>query len=268
MAPSSGARLSTKRARWRSAPCWPPGGSGIFTGRGGPLTLIAVHRARFDGFVGLSLYAEGTVAFRAFLAAGGQGIFMGNGGLLTPIAASVGRFKLLNDPALNDSGTVAFAALFAAGGQGIFKAGGGLTSIADTTGPVRRLARPQPQCLRHRCTPRWARRRAEWGILHGSEGAVTAVADTSGPFRASRGWSGSMTGARWPSPRPSAPGSSASSRGLTGPRWGHPRRACGFGSSADLLLDPARLNNACQLAFSYKRADGRTGIARADPLPA
>src|SRR5262249_58324216 len=64
---------------------------------------------------GVSINAQGTVAFIGNLNAGGQGVFTGNGGPLTTIVDTnqgFGSFGLFSGfggrPSINDAGTVAF----------------------------------------------------------------------------------------------------------------------------------------------------------------
>jgi hypothetical protein len=113
------------------------GGSGIFTGSGGPPTLIADTSAQFSGLGGApAINDAGQVSFNADLQAGGSGIFSGTPAALTTIADTSGPFSGFGVSAINKAGTIAFRADLKAGGQGIFTGDGQtLTTIADTTGP-------------------------------------------------------------------------------------------------------------------------------------
>jgi hypothetical protein len=111
----------------------------IYTGSGGPLTLIADS----SGPLGHAAFAEplgmndhGTVAFLASMDAGGFGMFSGNGGPLTPIVTSASGFTNLQEPSINADGTVAFFGERTGGVVGIFAhRDGTLTTIADSSGP-------------------------------------------------------------------------------------------------------------------------------------
>ncbi len=111
------------------------GGSGIFTGSGGPTTPIATSIGPpFSFFGDPSLNAGGTVAFRAGLDAGGEGIFTGSGGPTTTIADTNGPFIRFAGSSINAGGTVAFRAGLDAGGEGIFTGPNPVTDEVIRTG--------------------------------------------------------------------------------------------------------------------------------------
>ena len=109
------------------------GGSGVFTGDGGPITVIA------DSSTGLfrevsshpDLDGRGSVCFYADLEAGHQAVFLVRNGEIATIADSAGPLG----PTMNEAGAIAFRAPIAGGGSGVFASrGGAVTTIADTTG--------------------------------------------------------------------------------------------------------------------------------------
>lgn len=113
------------------------GASGIFTGREGLVTPIAVTGDVFSAFHGLPVInSQGVVVFRADLRLGGQGIFTGDGGPPVVVAATGSAFRSLGDfPFMDDDGAVAFCADFAGGGSGAFVAlAGHIKMVIDTTG--------------------------------------------------------------------------------------------------------------------------------------
>jgi hypothetical protein len=65
---------------------------GLFTGTGGPLTLIADTTGPFRGQFQPSINNNGDIAFRAALDTGGFGLFMYSGGSFTTVADTNGAF--------------------------------------------------------------------------------------------------------------------------------------------------------------------------------
>lgn len=113
---------------------WDGGGQGIFTGSGGPLTVVADTASGFTAFGDqVRINEGGTVAFRAD-ATVGTGIFTGTGGSITPIVTTGSTFTELFGHYINNNGTVVFHAS-TGGGVGIFTgSGGAVKTITDTTG--------------------------------------------------------------------------------------------------------------------------------------
>jgi hypothetical protein len=116
------------------------GGTGIFTGAGGPTTTIVTSGSPVFSSFGMPVINDaGAVAFFAGLDAGGRGIFRVAGGTTTTIADSNGAFNTSFGftPSINNSGVVAFSGGLDAGGQGIFTgSGGATTTIATVSGPL------------------------------------------------------------------------------------------------------------------------------------
>jgi hypothetical protein len=265
-------------------------GEGIFTGRGGPITTIPDSIGRGAGppsindsgmvafstggeivtskgghtttlymvesFGGLvSLNNHGTVAFAAF---GPECcLFTGSGGPTTKIMEGVtvpGVFDL------NDSGTVAFRDF------GVYTGSGGpITTIIDdfsccggvsinNSGTVAFTSDLGP---------------VGTGVYTGSGGPITTIVDTTGPFEFFRfhislnnrgtvafrgvldeGGQGIFTG-----PDPLADEVISIGDTLLG------------STLVDFQIGKEALNDTGQLAFLYELADGRRGVARADPLP-
>lgn len=81
------------------------GGTGIFTGSGGPLTTIAPGISPPSLFVGTSINNAGTVAFTATPSSGVRGVYSGNGGNLTTIYQGLASGT---GAAINNNNTVAF----------------------------------------------------------------------------------------------------------------------------------------------------------------
>lgn len=110
------------------------GGSGIFTGNGGPTTSIADSNGSIFSSLGTgpSINSLGTVAFQATLDAGGSGIFTNSGGVVTTVADTSNPtfVSFSSAPSINSSGTVAFGARLDGGRVGIF------TFIGGTLNPI------------------------------------------------------------------------------------------------------------------------------------
>jgi hypothetical protein len=103
---------------WTSA-----GKPAVFTGNGGPLTLLADGDAPFSGFGAwnTSINANGTVAFIGDLIGDGAGIFTASRrGVNTIARTGDGLAGVGLRPSINNAGTVAFLGGTAAGGVGLF----------------------------------------------------------------------------------------------------------------------------------------------------
>ncbi|MEQ8464310.1 DUF7453 family protein [Coleofasciculus sp. E1-EBD-02] len=99
----------------------------IVTGDGARRTIMADDSGR------LALNNNGTVAFEALLEGGGSGIFTSSS--ITPIADTNSLFKDFHTLSLNDEETLAFRASLDDGSAGIFtSSNGSLSTIADTGG--------------------------------------------------------------------------------------------------------------------------------------
>jgi hypothetical protein len=111
----------------------------IYTGSGGPLTLIANSSGPLSSTSHaqpLHMNDHGTVAFTASLDGGAFGLVTGNGGPLTTFVASAAGFTGLSEPSINNHGTLAFFGQRTDGVMGIYALSGGtLTTIADSSGP-------------------------------------------------------------------------------------------------------------------------------------
>jgi len=220
--------------------------TGIFTSNGGPITTIVDNSNESFQFAGSpSLNNSGTVAFEAFF--DGPGIFTGSGGPITTIATERMNglfFNIIGSPSLNDSGTVAFAVARALEAVG---------TVTDS-GPV--AFAPPPGC-EEEPDPSLE----EAGILAGSGGPVTIIARCFGlsfsliPSLNNSGTVAFLADASIRTgPDPVADKVISAGDAL-------------FGSTvAGVFMNKESLNDADQIAFFYELADGRTGIARADPL--
>jgi PEP-CTERM motif len=244
------------------------GVAGIFTGNGGPTTTIADSTGPFSEVFGEppALNNGGTVAFNALLDNGVDGIFTGRGGPTTTLYDASGPFNSFGFFSLNDSGMVAFQASLDLGGQGIFTGSGGPTTTIVSRGVAGLsfgLSINNSGTVAFHFEDDFGA-----GIFTGSGGPITTIADTSGPFDffANPSLNDSGTVAFF---------ASLDRRGgfgiFTGPDpladevigGGDPL----FGSTAALLVPfTESLNDSGQIAFFYQLADGRTGIALADPV--
>jgi hypothetical protein len=205
-----------------------------------------------------SINSSGTVAFATTGA-----VFIGSGGPLTTIANSSGAFSgFITSPSINDSGTVAFRAFLDAGGSGVFTGNGGpVTTVANTSGPFSFFDTAVSINASGTVAFRADLDGGGKGIFLGSGGAVTTIADDSGPF------------SDFTTPAINASGAIAF-RGATdsGPigifTGDNPSTdkviAVGdalFGSTVTTVNFANGLNDDGDIAFFYRLADGRFGIA-------
>jgi hypothetical protein len=212
------------------------GGQIILAGRDRAMTTIADSSGDFSGFdTDPSVNAYGQVAFQANLRSGGAGIFVSNGETLTAIADTSGTFaEFTGASSINNRGEVAFGAVLKSEGGGFF--------------------RPD-------------------GIFVGSGGQLRTVVDSSGPFFNLLAASGR--------PAINDRGQVAFFGILDTSQVGLFVGPDPVADRVILIGDPLDdstviglsvfrdyLNNAGQLVFTVRLADGRTEIIRADPVPA
>ena len=248
----------------------PTGDEAIFTWRNGRLAVIADTSGPFSHFGHIpALNARGMVAFSAELDTGGERVVTGRGGPLTIISDSNGPLHSFSSLAMNANGTVAFSAALDEGGSGLFSGRGGpLTTIA---------ASPEPASFGRTAInangtvafvgPHGNGR----GIFTGRGGSLRVIVEWDGPFNAfdfdgvaindagtvafaagddSVPFYGIFTG---PDPLKDKV------IGTGHPLFGSTVKRVGFFDSMPFL------NNAGQVGFWYELADGRWGVARADP---
>ncbi|MBL9162837.1 MAG: hypothetical protein JNL18_08905 [Planctomycetaceae bacterium] len=114
------------------------GGSGIFTGNGGPTNTIIANGGDFYGFGNPSINDAGTVGFHAsrFPALGGNAILASSGGPPTILADATGPLENVGVPVLNNDGTAIFLGSPDGGGMGLYTSSGGpVITVADNSGP-------------------------------------------------------------------------------------------------------------------------------------
>ncbi len=115
------------------------GGSGIFTGNGGPTTAIALTSGPTFSSFGRSpsINTAGTVAFAASLKSSIGGLFTSDGGAATTIQVDGDSTYGGGIPSINTAGMVAFTAALNAGGSGVFIGNGGVkTAIVLSSEPT------------------------------------------------------------------------------------------------------------------------------------
>jgi hypothetical protein len=257
------------------------GGAGIFTGSGGPVTTIVDTS---QGFVALGLRPSinnvGTVAFlgsRSSVSGGlSGGLFVGNGGPITTLYddAPPSPYFAFGSPAINDGGLVAFSA----GMRGtrtvsIFTGNGGATTtIADTRSEFTKLDVEPSVNNAGMAAFQAILVSGVDGIFTGKGGPLTRIADTTGSFR----------DLSISSPVINDNGSvvflaelDTGGMGIfTGPDTERDRViAIGdplFGSTVvEFFANGSRLgfNDAGEVAFVARLADGRDVVVRASPIP-
>ena len=109
------------------------GGSGVYTGSGGPIaTVIESHAGPLsDVSSHPDINRAGSTCFYAGSGSGGSGVILVRDGQVIPLAGSAGPLG----PTMNEAGTVAFRADLATGGSGIFSAdGGSIRTVAEANG--------------------------------------------------------------------------------------------------------------------------------------
>jgi type 1 fimbria pilin len=206
------------------------GGMGLFAGNGGLPSTFYVTGDQFSAFLGgpASQVHGNTLAFRATLPDGTGGEFTGSGGPTTTIATTGPVFSSFVGGEINDAGTLAISANLTGGGQAIVVAqGGALTRFVDTTGAYSQFFAGQ--------------------LSINNDGQIVFEADLAAGGR------GIFQG-----PDPVADKILATGDELFG------STVVDFPTNP---LSPRGLNNAGQIGFNVRLADGRTVLVLADPDP-
>ena len=254
------------------------GGSGIFTGSGGATTPVALTSDGFTGFGAPRMNNAGRIAFIGGVAPGNLGLFLRGGGPAARVALeSEPIFSSLADFSINSSGTVAFFAALESGSTGVFTGNGGaITTITlgSFPGGTPSINDAGTVAFGLDSTSTVATR-----ILTGNGGGVSTYVSNAGPYNSFGVY-----------PSINSSGKVAFLAGLdvvdfvvrdglfTGPDpvadkviiMNEPL----FGSTL-VAFDGANTqspgnidgNDQGQVAFHYKLADGRQGIAVATPVP-
>jgi hypothetical protein len=250
------------------------GGQGIFVGQGGSVTTIAETSGPPSGFQGVAINNSGTVGFGFESIPGTPGnarIVTARDGVFVTIAEASGLFGGVS---LNDRGVVAFLTNPILPGSGLFTgSGGALTTIASTSvqGPFFQITEPSINLggiVAFQADLTSGGVLGGTGIFAGNGGPIMTIADDSGPY------------AFFSGPSINAHGEVAfrtvldtGSVGIfTGPDplldrvitmgdllFGSEVRTLDFGGGQ-------ALNDIGQVAFRATLADGRTVVARADPV--
>ena len=248
-----------------------PAGREILAGDGGPLTSVLVGSSSQLGIGGPKFNDNDAIAFKDSAA-----ISVIQGGSQTTIATdrdadSTSPFTVLGDFSLNNTGTVSFSALQFGGPSGIFSGdGGAISTVVDTSGIFSGFG-AGPAINDSGDVAFLASLDAGGeGIFVKALGGITTIADSSGgisSFAAGPALNDSEVVAFIAHLDVGGAGI------FTGPdltgdlviRTGGDL----FGSTvASLLFSSPALNELGQIAFTATLADGRTVIARADPVAA
>lgn len=249
--------------------------SSILSGNGGALTTIFSSSGPTPGLA--SINNSGIVAFST-----GTAIFTGNGGPLTQLYGQSALFNSFSTRVLtlNDNGQVAFVAglntNFGPGIQGVFRGDGGpATKIVSETDPgfTNMAALNDHAVINNGGTVAFTGFHDSFvdGVFVGNGGAVTTVADASSPVFGGQ-WSEGV-----------AP--SINSAGIVAFLAPLQQGGSGIFTSEDLVnavikqgdslfgstvsavhMTREALNDNGHIAFRYQLANGRGGIARADPV--
>jgi hypothetical protein len=250
----------------------PTGDQGVFTRKNRRLIVIADTSGPFSAInTPPAINARGMVAFRAELDTGGERIVSVDDGRLTIVSDTSGPLDRFGFVAINSNGTVAFNAGLDGGGFGIFRGRGGpLTTIATSQDPSNSFGAPAVNANGTVAFP--GPSGSGFAVLTGNGRRLTTIVDWSGPFNAFQftavaindpgtvafsasreigvPFSGIFTG---PDPLKDKV------IGTGDPLFGSTVARVGFFSSMPFL------NNAGQVGFWYELADGRSGVARANP---
>jgi hypothetical protein len=111
------------------------GGTGVFTGSGGPVAELAGPSLLGEVTSHPDLSNSGATSFYGDLADGAQGVFLLRDGDLQTVAGTRGGFAAIGPlgPTMNEAGTIAFRAEHTAGVSGVFAGDGdAVATIADT----------------------------------------------------------------------------------------------------------------------------------------
>jgi hypothetical protein len=168
------------------------GGTGGFTGDGGPIATVAdTTDGLFSNVISHpAIDRHGAVSFYADLESGGQGVLLIRDGqcmVLTDTSADTsGAFKSIGPlgPTMNDEETVAFRAETRSGDNGIFTGSpGAILTIADTTGPFSGFQGLPVITGRGGVVFLADLKEGGQGLYHSSGGSLATLADTYGRFR-------------------------------------------------------------------------------------
>jgi hypothetical protein len=254
-----------------------PGGDKdfVFTGNGGPLTVVAESKDgdppdepfRVGSFAGPAINDAGTVAFFAERANGEEnGIFTGNGAPIVTNSGPLETFPLM--PRIDSSGIVFFAAGLDTGAVGIFRHNGGtMTTIADSSGTFdTSFGRPSINDAGMVAFSANLDSGGD-GIFIYKDETVTNFVNSSGSF--APGFGVSINSLGKVAFTAQLDSNMTFDLGIyTGPnpifdRVIEPGNAL-FGSTL-VTVGEAKINDNGQIAFTYGLADGRQGIAVAEP---
>jgi len=178
---------------------------------------------------------KGTVAFKTLLDGGNRGLFTGNEDSITPIVDTNGSFKSFGNLSLNDGDTLAFSAFLDDGSTGIFtSSNGSFTTIADTSGAFSSFF--------------FNTFRGDGSFVSIDGPAINNNGAVAFGAQLETGESGIFTGADPVADKVIAIGD---------PLFGSTVTSLGFSNKG--------FNDAGQVAFWAKLADGSGGVFRADP---
>jgi hypothetical protein len=245
-------------------------GSGIFTvDSKGTLTTIAESTQPRGVFGDPVINNGGTVAFSSTIN-GDQAIFISSNGTLRTIADTTNNpYSFFDGYAINDGGSVAISARQVNGNGGILISDGQNTTTAvDTSDRFSFLFPPVINNSGIVAFKGVVKALAGEGIFTVSDGKMTTIAENIGQFNffENPAINNSGTVAFKGVLKVGGLGIFTGSNPLTDKviAAGDPL----FGSTVtDLFLSNQGLNDANQVAFYAKLADGTTGIFRADPEP-
>lgn len=245
-------------------------GSGIYSvDSKGTLTTIVESNQPRGVFGDPLINNDGTVAFASAIN-GGRAIFTSSNGILRTIADTTNNpYSFFDGYAINDEGRVAFSARQVNGDAGILISDGENTTTAvDTSDRFSFLFPPVINNSGIVAFKGVIKALAGEGIFTVNDGKLTTIADNSDQFNffENPAINNSGTVAFKGVLRTGSLGIFTGSNPLTDKviAAGDPL----FGSTVtDLFLSNQGLNDANQLAFYAKLADGTTGIFRADPEP-
>lgn len=218
------------------------GGKGVYSSSasGGALTPVADTSSTFSDLSKPSISSAGVLAFRGVLKTGPTGIFSAaasGAGSITSVVDNSGTFSDFRGPAINGAGTVLFQATKTAGGSGIYTApvasSHPVTTIAESNGVFSNFVNSNSSLYGPNVE-----------IAINDSGAVAFFANLA------NGGFGLFNGAN----------------PLTNKIIGNGEVL--FGSAVvNLAFSSGSLSDSGQLAFFYQLADGREGIAVANPIP-
>ena len=246
------------------------GGYGLYTWRAGQLAPVVDSSGPFQAVTVPSINSAGTLAFYGLRDDGSSGVFTSTGGAAVAVVDSAGPLAEFYRPHLNDTGAFTFGARDDAGVVGIHVADdAGVRAVANSAGPFQEFGlEPTINNLGTVAFRALLDDGTQRVVTASPDGTLVTVADTAGAYNQFHF-----------NPAINNDGTVAFLAITDDNRLGiftgdDPDAdkviAIGdplFGSTVRSLSFERGLNDAGDIAFTYRLADGRSGIGVAEVVP-